>query len=278
LKDQFIRNKTDTSDQEAFVELTKVNNELANLQRELSKKNVELRKLMDIKNHFLGMAAHDLRNPLGHIYNYADLIENETKNLTLKQLNFLHIIKSVSQSMADMVNEMLDYSVIESGHINLKIDTFDLVEILVSTIELHKRLAEKKMIDIKHFSTLPTQEINIDRGKIEQVMSNLITNAIKYSNPNSSIKIYITDKKDSVEVEVKDEGQGMTVEETETLFRPFQTTSAVTTAGETSTGLGLFISKRIIEAHQGTIWVNSKKNVGSEFYFTLPKKTFKLEN
>jgi signal transduction histidine kinase len=267
-----MKKASDQSDLEALEELTKLNNELANLQRELSKKNIELENSNNLKNRFLGMAAHDLRNPLGYIHNYIELIEDESDRLSPKQKEYLNIVKKTSMSMVQIVNGLLDYSVIESGYINLQTNSYNIVELVADSVNLHEQFAKKKSIHIDYFSSHPILIAEIDKGKIEQVLSNLLSNAIKYSWQNTNVRVYISDKSDKIQYSVEDEGQGMSEKECSILFRPFQKTSAIATGGESSTGLGLFISKKIIEAHNGRIWVNSTKGKGSVFYCELPKQ------
>ncbi|WP_430815524.1 sensor histidine kinase [Carboxylicivirga sp. RSCT41] len=272
LKEQFMTETKGDTDAETFEELSKLNNELANLQRELAKKNSELENLNNLKNRFLGMAAHDLRNPLGAIYNFIELIEDDDDNkLSAQHKYYLKTIQKITMSMADMVNDLLDYSVIESGYINLNFESVNCNELVSKCIELLKPFADKKniTIDIEHQSSEPM--IKVDESKIAQVLGNLISNAIKYSESDSRISVFIKDNKEWIEIMVKDEGQGLSEEECASLFRAFQKTSVRTTGGESSTGLGLFISKRIVEAHQGKIWAHSQKGVGSEFSFSIPR-------
>ncbi len=271
LKEKFLKAKELEDDNNTFDELSQLNNELANLQRQLSKKNVELTKLNEIKNHFLGMAAHDLRNPLGNIYNFAELLEDDPESLNVQQLRFISHIKNQSMFMLNLVNDLLDFSAIESGEIKLNIQKADLVEIINETVVLTSSLAERKNIKF-HFNNLQKAiELEIDREKIEQVITNLITNAIKYSEPDSEVYISVHEKNTEIVVEVKDEGAGIKEEEVSTLFKPFNRTSTQSTAGEKSTGLGLFICKKIIGAHHGKIWASSEHGVGSVFSFSIPK-------
>ena len=174
--------------------------------------------------------------------------------------------------MANLVNDLLDFSAIETGKINLNLQFVNLIDLIDKTLVLTTSLADKKNIRIDFDVNMPPIELSIDADKIEQVINNLLTNAIKYSYPETQITIRIEDSKDRVTVHVIDQGQGIDNDEVSTLFRPFQRTSNQGTAGERSTGLGLFICKKIIEAHQGEIKVRSQKNIGSEFYFSLPKK------
>jgi len=272
IKDRFLTSTRSNNDDETLAEFSKLNNELANLQRELAKKNTELVKLNEIKNRFLGMAAHDLRNPLGHIYNYAELIEDEIDNLSEAQQMFLTVIKSQSMFMVNLVNELLDFSVIESGKVSLNLKLTNLIELLASNIDLSKKPAEKKSIVIDFSSTISSLPIFIDEEKISQVISNLISNAIKYSEQKTTISISVEENESEAVVTVKDQGIGIQPNELTELFKPFQTTSNRSTGGEKSTGLGLFISKRIVESHHGKLWAESKPGIGSKFYFSISKQ------
>jgi len=269
LKDRFMNTPSDQHDLETLNELSKVNNQLANLQREVSKKNTELSKLNELKNHFLGMAAHDLRNPLGHIYSFSELIESEPDNLSEVQQKFLKTIKSQSLFMLNLVEELLDVSAIESGEVVLNLSLVNIVDLLKANIDINKHLAKQKSINIIFNSPKTEINIKVDPKKIDQVINNLLTNSIKYSNSNSNINIDIKVIKNGVEVCVKDEGMGIAEDELGNIFKPFNITSNVGTAGEKSTGLGLFITKRIVESHKGEIWVKSELGKGSAFYFTL---------
>lgn len=255
-----------------YEELSRLNNDLVNMQRELAKKNRQLDELNKLKNQFLGMAAHDLRNPLGNIFNFAELLEDESENFTEEQRKFVSIIKSLSNFMVNLVNELLDFSVIESGEVNLNLKKTGLAGLVKQVVELTTLQAAKKSISI--FCEIPETkiELEIDAEKISQVITNFLTNALKYSPFNTRIDILITENKDTVRVVVKDQGQGIQQQELDNLFRPFQKTSNQSTGGEKSTGLGLFICKRIVESHGGQIGVNSTVGKGSAFYFVLPKK------
>lgn len=269
-----LQNNTEEPPVAFYEELSRLNNDLVNIQRELAKKNRELDELNKLKNQFLGMAAHDLRNPLGNIYNFAELLEDESENFSENQRRFVSIIKSSSSFMLKLVNDLLDVSVIESGEVNLNLKKTNLSALVSQVVQLNTSQAEKKSISISCEMSKTGIEVEIDAEKISQVITNFLTNAIKYSPFNTSINFIITETLDSVTVVVKDEGQGIPQREIDNLFKPFHKTSTRSTGGEKSTGLGLFICKRIVESHQGQIGVYSKVGEGSEFYFVLPKKKY----
>jgi len=251
-------------------ELSRLNNELVEMQRELSKKNMELGELNNLKNQFLGMAAHDLRNPLGIMINYSEFLEEDKENFTEEQTDFIKKIKSLSTFMLGMVTELLDVTAIEAGSINLNLEQTDLVSLVESNVQLNKALAEKKSISLNFQSKVQSFLLSLDKGKIDQVVSNLITNAIKYSNPETEVAVFIEKNETEAIISVKDQGQGIEKDELQLLFKPFQRTSVKSTGGEKSTGLGLFIVRRIIEAHNGSIRVESEVGKGSTFFVALP--------
>lgn len=260
----------DKENEAIFDELSRVNNELINLQRELNRKNAELERLNDLKNRFLGMAAHDLRNPLSNINALSDFLETKGDNLNEKQKRFVNLIKTLSSFMLELVNELLDVSAIESGNIKINNTPTNLVLLIRTNIDLNQELAKKKNITIYFETNVDSLILKIDNNKIDQVISNLLTNAIKYSNNDTQILVSLVQKKTEVLINIQDQGQGIAKDEVVTLFKPFQKTSTMSTAGEKSTGLGLYIVKRIIEAHHGHIGVESEVGKGSTFYFSLP--------
>lgn len=251
--------------------LISLNNDLNNLTRELQKKNVQLNKLNEQKNEFIGMAAHDLRNPISIIIGYSEFILDEAKDrLPPNHLKFLKIILHSSEFMLNMLNDLLDIAKIESGKLNLNRELVNPGSLIANNVALNRMIAEKKdiTINVEIFEDLP--EVNIDADKIEQVLNNLITNAIKFSNPGTTITVSSFKANGGITVIVKDQGQGISEEDLSKLFKPFSKLSTKSTAGEKSTGLGLSITKKIIMGHGGKIWVESQVGVGTTFYFTLP--------
>lgn len=146
-------------------ELSRLNNELVDTQRELSKKNMELSELNELKDQFLGMAAHDLRNPLGFILNYSEFLQEETFNFSEEQIDFVNQIKSLSEFMLNLVTDLLDISSIESGRINLKNEPTDLSAVIRATAQLNRALAEKKGITLDFQTEIDSLIISFDKGK-----------------------------------------------------------------------------------------------------------------
>jgi len=256
---------------QSYEDLSSLNNELINLQRELSKKNIELERLNETKNRFLGMAAHDLRSPLAIIQGYAAFLkENASEELSEKNKLFLNTIYSTTEFMLNLVEDLLDVSRIESGKLELNKESFNLISFAGNIVEINKPIAQNKEIYIEINYNKEDITIYADRHKIEQVFNNLLNNAIKFSYPGKNIYVDITEEQNKAKVSVKDQGKGISKEDQGKIFQPFEQVSNTGTKGEKGTGLGLIIVKRIIEGHGGEIWVDSEPGKGSTFSFTLP--------
>lgn len=258
-------------DADAFEDMTKLNNELATLQRELAKKNHQLEILNEQKNQLLGMAAHDLRNPLGVIMSYAKFLQHMTGDrLQEKELQFVLQIEKSSQFMLRLLEDLLDVSQIESGKLNLKSEPVDFKRLIENNVKLNSELARQKNIAIAlHLPATPMQLL-ADPNKLEQVLNNLISNALKYSHPDTQVSVTVICEGGMLLTRVRDQGQGIPEAELEKLFKPFSKTSVKSTAGEKSTGLGLVITKKIVEGHGGQVFVESRVGEGSSFGFSLP--------
>ncbi len=269
-REQLLRNREQT-DSSVYDELGRLNNELANLQREVTKKNVELEKLNEEKNRFLGIAAHDLRNPLNAIQMYSEFLLDEAADaLNQEQMGFVSIIHSSSRFMLELVNDLLDVAKIESGKLELELSNTDLVRLIERNVVLNSAMASKKQIELhfEHDDYVPN--VQIDTSKIEQVLNNLITNALKFSSSGSVINVNLVRTDNEVILSVKDQGQGIPSDDLDKLFKPFQRTSVKTTGGEESTGLGLAIVRKIVLGHKGRVWVESEVGRGTTFYVALP--------
>lgn len=244
----------------------------AKLARELRTRNKKLAELNELKNELLGMAAHDVRNPLTTIKWNADmLLDGLAGPLTDKQAQLTGRIKSTGDYMLHLVNELLDVSKIEAGKLELSTKPCDLVEFLQSRSPEYQQRAEQKNIRVRlnQPGGAPIR-VMMDQNRIAQVVDNLISNAIKFSQPDTTVTVCVRTSDEGAEVAVADQGQGIPEEERDQLFKPFARTTVRATAGEKSTGLGLAICKKIVDAHGGRIWVDSEVGKGSTFCFRLP--------
>lgn len=224
------------------------------------------------KNRLLGMAGHDLRNPIATIMEYASLLKEASFNKDLVEKSIDRIYAHANH-MSSLLNDILDVSSIESGVIELKKEKVILNELLQERIKYMSTLARAKNIEghfVNRIEDGTKIEIVADPNRLSQVVDNLLSNAIKYSNPNSRYEIILDKCDEGAFVEVVDHGQGIPEEELPGVFDEFKKTSAKTTGGEKTTGLGLAIVKKLIERHDGKVWVDSKLQEGSTFSFVLP--------
>ncbi|HKJ79691.1 MAG TPA: HAMP domain-containing sensor histidine kinase, partial [Prolixibacteraceae bacterium] len=221
-KDTLANSEMEKETQQLFDEISKLNNELVNLQRQLTQKNKELERLNELKNRFIGMAAHDLRNPLGAIMNFSDFLQDELKNeLSEQHLSFLQSIVNSSEFMYRLVEDLLDISIIESGKIQLNFEEFNIVEQLENIIENSNTLSKKKKIRITFNTELQSVILKADSNKLMQVFHNLIDNAVKFSPKESKVEVTFENKKKKVLVVVKDWGKGIAKGDQDKVFIPF---------------------------------------------------------
>ena len=252
-------------------ELSLLNNQLVNMQRELTKKSIELEKANELKNQFLDMVVHDLRNPLSIVLSFSQFLTNDFINIaTEKQLYFLKHIESSAKFMLSMVNDLVDISGIEAGKLELNLQETDMASVMENDIQIMRVLANKKQISIDYHYEKELPRIMVDIDKIKQLVYNLISNAIKFSNFSSKVSVLLYKEDDYIVIAVIDNGLGIPENEMDRLFKPFGRTSIKSTNGEKSTGLGLVICKRIIEAHSGRITVESEYGAGSRFIVYIP--------
>lgn len=242
---------------------------LARIKTHLTLKRVlEVQKeLNKLKNKFLGIAAHDLRNPLTVILGLSNLMMKKALPEE-KKTKFVETINRVSNQMLRLVNDLLDVSVIESGRFDLRLEMFSLSTLAAERVELIIDSAERK--GIKLISDLPEiPETLLDADRIGQVVDNMLTNAIKFSNTGTIVYLTTREIDGCVEMAVTDQGPGIPKEEIGHLFCSFQKLSVQPTGGEISTGLGLSIVKKIVDAHKGNIHVESEVGKGTTFTVSL---------
>lgn len=258
-------------DTELYDELSRLNNELATAQRELAKTNAELARLNEQKNRFLGMAAHDLRNPLDVILTYSRfLLDEAAPALDGEHVEFLRTVESSSEFLLGLVDDLLDVAKIEAGRLDLDLSPVDLRAFVEHNAARNRTLADRKGLELRLSFDANVPPLRIDIQKIEQVLNNLLGNAIKYSQPGGAIDLGVAREGDMIAVSVANRGAGISPDELEAIFRPFATGRARGTAGERSTGLGLTIAKRIVEGHGGEVRATSTPDGETTFTFTLP--------
>ena len=232
------------------------------------KQSLQVQKdLNTLKNKFLGIAAHDLRNPLTSILGLSELMMKIPLSEE-KKTRFVATIHRVSNQMLRLVNDLLDVSVIESGRFDLRLEKHSLSQLAAERAELVADSARNKGIEL----TMDLPEITetlFDTDRIGQVVDNMLSNAIKFSQSGTTIHLASRETGGWVEVAVTDQGPGIPEEEFGNLFGAFKKLSVQPTGGEKSIGLGLSIVKKIVDAHGGDIRVESAVGKGTTFTVSL---------
>ena len=233
--------------------------------------NQRLIELNEEKNRYVGMVAHDLRSPIGNAEAFSNLLLEDFDILPKEeQLRYIGIINKSCSFSLNLIHDFLDVSKIEAGIFDLNLSMHDYISFVHDTVKQNEMLAKNKFQEIQIQSDIQELQLSFDKNKFEQVLTNLLGNAMKYSLPSTRIKILISLSENELITSFIDEGQGIPPNELATIFHPFQTTSMQSTTNEKSTGLGLAIVKKIIESHKGTISVESEVGKGSVFTFRIP--------
>jgi signal transduction histidine kinase len=256
----------------SLEEFTRINNELSNLQRSLAKKNVELSRLNELKNEFLGMAAHDLRGSIWVIQLNCKFLQREAASLLSEDLqDCLTTISDTAESLQRTLGDYLTVSAIEAGKLTLHPRQEDLELLFRKAIQFNRALADYKHIGLELQAEPSLPRMRLDAEKILQAINNLIGNAIKFSPRGTSITLRLNQSPpDEIVFSIEDQGRGIPESDRARIFDPFDRGPKADSSRVKGTGLGLAITKKIIEAHGGRIWVESTVGKGSVFSVALP--------
>lgn len=238
---------------------------------ELEKANKDLSELSKMKDDFISIVSHDLRSPFNGILGFTELLLDD-ESLSEKHKEYVELIRESSEIQLKYINDLLDLIAAERREIKITASSASIDKLVDTSIKLLNPIANKKDITIKK-EIKDNIKILMDFPKMTQVINNLITNAIKFT-PNGgqiTIKSFKT-KNNTVEIHVVDNGTGITEKEQNKLFNRYTKVQKKGTDGESGSGLGLSISKKLVEAHNGEIKIKSKIKKGSDFYIILPIK------
>ncbi len=234
---------------------------------DLAASNERLIHLNNEKNEFMGIAAHDLKNPLSVIVGSADLLIMTDDPSRIRKMAGL--ISGAAIRMRDLVTNLLDANAIEQGRFIQKIERCNVLALVEQSLEHNQPSADKKKIALR----LGASEglwAKADRAATMQILDNLISNALKYSPPNTTVHVHTLPETDWIAVSVRDEGPGISEADQKKMFGKFTRLTARPTGGESSNGLGLSIVKRLAEAMSGSVQCHSQLGFGSTFVLKLP--------
>ncbi|MBI5209829.1 MAG: DUF3365 domain-containing protein [Elusimicrobia bacterium] len=238
------------------------------LLEKLSRQNEALAGLNATKDRFLGMAAHDIRNPLSVIYSALKVLQPESEGKPHAAL--VDLMASSADRMLKLVTDLLDVSKINSGHLDLRLKEVDVAALVREAVAASAPIAHQKHIALRHETPQGLGTASLDPDRIRQVLDNLISNAIKFSCIDTTVTVGASKRDKTLSLWVQDQGLGIRPEDRPKLFGEFSKTSSRPTAGESTHGLGLAICKRLVELHGGAIEVDSEPGRGSRFTVVLP--------
>lgn len=235
----------------------------------------EKANLQEMQIDFVSMTSHELRTPLTSVVNYLSVLEEEAKpKMEKEHQDFLDRTFNATKQLLLLVENILSVSKVERGATSLNIKSTNWPELLNQIIKELKMQSIEKNVDLSlSLPNSPLPQVLADPLRITEVLDNLIANAIKHTKSGGSIKVKVIKTKDEVVTTVEDNGDGIAKEAIPNLFTKFYRTPGSLEKGDQGTGLGLYISKSIIDLHHGKIWVESTLGKGSTFSFSLPIAT-----
>ncbi|MEO5591863.1 MAG: tetratricopeptide repeat-containing sensor histidine kinase [Chitinophagaceae bacterium] len=254
-----------------LIQKRKANKKLQYKNDFINRQNEKLAELNYEKNSLISIVSHDLSTPFAAIKMWLNILDDDTSNLTGEQKKAIERIRQSSGKGELLIRSILDVEKAETNQHRVELENFDLKVFVESIVGDFKPAASGKNIQL-HFET-PDKHVYLvsDKQLVSRICENLFSNAIKYSLPDKNVWISLSDTNDAVNIQVKDEGVGISKEELPNLFSKYSKISSRPTAGETSTGLGLSIVKRIVEELNGSVFCESEPGKGSLFTVVLKK-------
>jgi CheY-like chemotaxis protein/nitrogen-specific signal transduction histidine kinase len=249
------------------------------LDQVLQEKNVELESARSVaektnlaKSDFLANMSHELRTPLNSVIGFSEVLQDQMfGQINEKQQEYVNNILTSGRHLLSLINDILDLSKVESGKMELELSAFLLRESLDASMMMLREKALKGGIEL-HLDLSPEADVRIvaDQRKLKQILFNLLSNAVKFTHAGGTVDVGAVRDGDFIEITVVDTGMGIRGEDIPKLFQAFTQLESVYTKGFEGTGLGLALTRHLVELHGGRIWVKSEFGAGSRFSFTIP--------
>lgn len=251
--------------EDANERLQNMHGEVEKQKEEILEKNKELIELNNEKNNLIHIVSHDLKSPLNQIKGLISIIKTSGDNLSEDTSQCLGMMDKSANRLSEMIEKILDVEAIEAKNLNVKLEQTNLSLIAKDCLERYQLTAnEKKICLIEEIEADVFAQV--DKDFTNQIFENLLSNALKFSQSNTTVQLRLLKESGNALIEIKDEGPGIREEDRQKMFRKFQKLSARPTANETSSGLGLSIVKQFAEAMEGTIWYESEPGKGTSFF------------
>ena len=249
------------------------------LDQVLQEKNIELESARSVaektnlaKSDFLANMSHELRTPLNSVIGFSEVLQDQMFGpINEKQQEYVNNILTSGRHLLSLINDILDLSKVESGKMELEPSAFLLRESLDASMMMLREKALKGGIAL-HLDLAPEADVCIaaDQRKLKQILFNLLSNAVKFTHAGGTVDVSAVRDGDFIEITVADTGMGIREEDIPKLFQTFTQLESVYTKGFEGTGLGLALTRQLVELHGGRIWVKSEFGTGSRFSFTIP--------
>ncbi|MCK5218184.1 hypothetical protein KAR10_01600 [bacterium] len=260
------------------AELREQNKLMGEMEARIAERSQELEKALDqmknldaLKSDFLSITSHELRTPLTIIRGALNLLQNEGDKLPPARFKkYLDMAEKNTGRLIQLINDLLDFSRVESGHLRLKISRVDMVRIIRESVEEFRELGDQRDLKIMKELAPNLPGLMGDRGRVKQVLNNLISNALKFTPVGGKITVNLRQDGIFLEIVVTDTGIGISRQDQEKIFNKFYQSNGSITRETTGVGLGLAIVKELVRLHKGRIWVESQVGQGSRFYVRLP--------
>jgi signal transduction histidine kinase len=241
-------------------------------QQELIETNRRLAEVSRTKSDFLANMSHELRTPLNSVIGFSEVLQDQLFGpINEKQKEYVNNILTSGKHLLSLINDILALAKVESGKMELELSGFSLLESLSASLMILQEKATKGGIEL-NLDLAPENDVSIeaDPRKFKQIMFNLVSNAVKFSTAGGTVSVAAVRAGDFMEITVTDSGIGIKKEDIPKLFKEFNQIGSVYTKGVEGTGLGLALTKHMVELHGGRVWVKSEIGTRSRFSFTVP--------
>ena len=249
--------------------------EIADKNKRLEVKNRALQELNEEKNNVIGVVSHDLRAPLNRIFALSNLMYLSSDNLNEEQQDYLEKMNKVVRDGLDLIRNFLDIRAIEYKGLQMNFEEIEIINLLDQMVKSYQTAIEQKKQYISFVNESGENELMLESDKqyLNRIFDNLISNAIKFTPVGKEIKVVLKKESESIMIRIEDRGPGISQEDQRNLFKKFQVLSARPTAGESSTGLGLSITKSLVDILEGSIRYEGNPEGGAIFIVELPVLT-----
>lgn len=258
---------------EVLIARVRTQLKIKRLQMEQQRDLIRLQELDTLKNKFMRIAAHDLKSPLNNVAlgvqimdQYAEALEKVDPDIR----QILATIEGATTLMTSIIDGFLDFQALQAGKLKLEMQKTQVNDVIKSVVQQFSSYAERKMITLEAELAEALPACTTDPDRLMQVISNLVSNAIKFSPKGKTVVVRSLTRETCLRVEVEDHGPGIPADDLPLLFQEFSVLKNRPAGGETSSGLGLSIARNLVELHGGQIGVDSQVGVGATFWFELP--------